>query len=139
MKPAIEEEQQCIVAEFTSKGDWWERYSYLIELAKTLPPMPAEYKTPNNLIEGCQNDVWIYGKCQGGTVHFLGYSQSVIASGILVLLFRILNGRTPDEIKECNLTVLDRTGITSNLSPYLNQGIRRILSRIREISFASSH
>ena len=135
MKPAIEAAQQLIVAEFAAKGDWWNRYSYLIELAKTLPPMPAEYKTPNNLIEGCQNDVWIYGICRNGTMHYWGYSQSVIASGILVLLLRILNGRTPDEIKESRLTVLDRTGITSNLSPYLNQGIKRILSRLVELSF----
>lgn len=135
MKPAIEAAQQLIVAEFTSKGDWWERYSYLIGLAKTLPPMPAEYKTQDNLIEGCQNDVWIYGICRNGTMHYWGYSQSVIASGILVLLLRILNGRTPDEIKESRLTVLDRTGITSNLSPYLNQGIKRILSRLIELSF----
>lgn len=135
MKSAIDAEQQRITAEFNSKGDWWNRYSYLIELSKTLPPMPVEYKTPDNLIEGCQNDVWIYGTCHNGAMHYWGCSQSVIASGILVLLFRILNGRTPDEIKECSLTVLDRTGITSNLSPYLNQGIRRILSRIHEFSF----
>lgn len=135
MKPAIEAAQQLIVAEFAAKGDWWERYSYLIGLAKTLPPMPAEYKTQDNLIEGCQNDVWIYGVCRNGTMHYWGYSQSVIASGILVLLLRILNGRTPDEIKESRLTVLDRTGITSNLSPYLNQGIKRILSRLIELSF----
>lgn len=135
MKPAIEAAQQLIVAEFAAKGDWWERYSYLIGLAKTLPPMPAEYKTQDNLIEGCQNDVWIYGICRNGTMHYWGYSQSVIASGILVLLLRILNGRTPDEIKESRLTVLDRTGITSNLSPYLNQGIKRILSRLIELSF----
>ena len=135
MKPAIEATQQLIVAEFAAKGDWWERYSYLIGLAKTLPPMPAEYKTQDNLIEGCQNDVWIYGICRNGTMHYWGYSQSVIASGILVLLLRILNGRTPDEIKESRLTVLDRTGITSNLSPYLNQGIKRILSRLIELSF----
>ena len=88
---SIEEVQEEIVDEFTSVDDWMDRYTMIIEEGNTLPPLPEQYRTPSNLIEGCQSRVWVNAELTPeGRIHFEADSDALIVKGIIALLVKVL-------------------------------------------------
>ena len=79
----IQEIQEEIIAEFSDFEDWLDRYQLLIDLGSEQEPLPAEYKTDNNLIEGCQSRVWLQADYLDGKVHFRAESDAMIVKGIV--------------------------------------------------------
>ena len=104
MDTTLEQAQQEIVDEFAMLGDWQDRYEQLIELGKELPLIAAEFKTEENLVRGCQSRVWLTAEPRGETVHFTADSDAMITKGLVALLVRVLNDRTPQEIMSTPLT-----------------------------------
>ena len=94
----IKEIQDEIIAEFNDFDDWLDRYQLLIDLGGEQEPLPAEYKTDNNLIEGCQSRVWLQADYVDGKVIFRAESDAMIVKGIVSLLIKVYSGHTPDEI-----------------------------------------
>ena len=74
----IQEIQDEIIAEFNDFDDWLDRYQLLIDLGGEQEPLPEEYKTDNNLIEGCQSRVWLQADYTDGKVHFRAESDAMI-------------------------------------------------------------
>ena len=96
----IKEVQDEMILEFNDFDDWLDRYQLLIDLGGEQEPLPDEYKTDNNLIEGCQSRVWLQADFVDGKVLFRAESDALIVKGIVSLLIKVYSGRTPDEILE---------------------------------------
>lgn len=133
----INEVQDEIIDEMSGMDDWLDRYAYIIDLGNTLAPIPEPLKTPQNLIEGCQSRVWIDAKLDDtGKIHFEADSDALIVKGIVALLMRVLNDRTPDEILSADLYFIDRIGLSEHLSPTRSNGLVAMVKQIRNYATA---
>ena len=133
----INEVQDEIIDEMEGMDDWLDRYAYIIDLGNTLDPIPEEMKTPANLIEGCQSRVWIDAKeTPDDKIHFEADSDALIVKGIVALLMRVLNDRTPDEILKADLYFIDRIGLSEHLSPTRSNGLLAMVRQIRNYATA---
>ncbi len=132
----INEIQDQIIEEFSLFGDWMERYEYLIDLGKSLPPFDETHKTPDFLIEGCQSKVWLYPSFTGGVITFTAESDALITRGIVALLVRVFSGRTPDEILGADIYFIERIGLRENLSPTRSNGLLAMMKQMRLYALA---
>ena len=128
--------QDEIIAEFAVFDDWMDKYALLIEMGNELPPLDASYKTPGNLIEGCQSRVWLQADYVDGNVIFHGESDAVIVKGIVSLLIRILSGHTPDEILDADLYFIEAIGLKEHLSPTRSNGLVSMLKQMKLYALA---
>lgn len=132
----INETQDEIIEEFEGLTDWMDRYAYIIDLGNTLPEYPESEKTPQNLIEGCQSRVWIDASEDSDKIDFQADSDALIVKGIVALLMRVLNHRTPDEILDADLYFIDRIGLSEHLSPTRSNGLVAMVRQIRDYARA---
>ena len=133
----INETQDEIIEEFEGLTDWMDRYAYIIDMGNTLPDFPKNLKTPANLIEGCQSRVWIDAKKnEDGTIHFDADSDALIVKGIVSLLMKVLNDRTPDEILSADLYFIDKIGLKEHLSPTRSNGLVAMVKQINNYARA---
>ena len=114
---SIRQVQQEIVDEFAAFGDWMDKYEYLIELGHSLPVIDEQKKQEDRLIKGCQSRVWLDSEFRDGRLWFTADSDAIITKGIISLLIRVYNGRTPDEILSADNSFIEEIGLRENLSP----------------------
>ena len=132
----IDEIQNQIIEEFSVFDDWMDKYSLLIEMGNELPPLEANYKTQNNLIEGCQSRVWLQADLADGKMLYRGESDAVIVKGIVSLLIRVLSGHTPDEILSSDLHFIETIGLKEHLSPTRSNGLLAMLKQMKLYALA---
>lgn len=132
----IKEIQEEIIEEFSVFDDWMDKYSYLIEIGNDLDGFKEEYRLDNNLIEGCQSRVWLHADLKDGKIHYAADSDAIIVKGIVGLLVRALNGRTPDEILENDLTFVEEIGLKEHLSPTRSNGLVAMIKQMRLFALA---
>ena len=132
----INEIQDQIIEEFSALGDWMERYEFLIDMGRTLPPFDVAHKVPDFLIEGCQSKVWLYPSLDNGVITFTADSDALITRGIVALLVRVFSGRTPDEIISADIYFIDRIGLKQNLSPTRSNGLLSMMKQMRLYALA---
>lgn len=122
--------QNEIIEEFSEFDDWMDRYQMLIDLGNELSPLPDEYKTEQNLIDGCQSRVWLHCENRNGILRFQAESDALIVKGIIALLIRVVDNQKADDILDTKLYFIERIGLTEHLSPTRSNGL---LSMIRQI------
>ncbi len=132
----IEEAQEEVIEEFNGFDDWMDKYQLLIDLGNEQKPLPEEYKTEKNLIDGCQSRVWLQADYTNGTVTFQGESDALIVKGIVTLLIRVLSGHTPDEILNADLHFIHDIGLTEHLSPTRSNGLLAMLKQMKLYAMA---
>ena len=133
----INEIQDEVIEEFSAFDDWMDKYQMLIDLGNDLEPLDEQYKTEQNLIEGCQSRVWVQcDKQEDGTLHFSAESDALIVKGIIALLIRVLNDHTPDEILGTELYFIDQIGLKDHLSPTRSNGLLSMVKQIRMYALA---
>ena len=133
----INDIQDEIIDEFEGLTDWMDRYAYIIELGGQLPEIPESYKTPENLIEGCQSRVWIHAELNGdGEVVFEADSDAMIVKGIVALLLRVLSSQKPEDILESELYFIDSIGLKEHLSPTRSNGLVAMVKQMRMYALA---
>ncbi len=132
----INEVEDQIVEEFSIFDDWMDRYNYLIELSKELPPIEEKQKTEQNVIKGCQSRVWVNAEFNDGRIHFTADSDAIITKGIIALLIRVLSERTPAEILSAELTFIDKIGLRENLSPTRANGLLAMIKQMKLYALA---
>jgi len=132
----VNEIQEQIIEEFSVFSDWMERYEYLIDMGKDLPPFDEKHRKPDYLIEGCQSKVWLYPSLTDGIVNYTADSDALITRGIVALLVRVFSGRTPDEILDADIYFIDRIGLKENLSPTRSNGLLAMMKQIRLYALA---
>ena len=128
--------QDEIIEEFSVFDDWLDKYDYLIGLSETLPPISSEHRTGQYLIEGCQSRVWVDARLEDGKVYYSADSDAIITKGIIALLIRVLNGRTPQEILDTELYFIDAIGLSANLSPTRANGLVSMIKQMRLYALA---
>ena len=135
----INEIQDEIIEEFSELDDWMDRYQLLIDLGNDQEPLDEKYKTESNLIDGCQSRVWLNcEKRDDGTLHFVAESDALIVKGIISLLIRVLNDRTPNEIINTELYFIDQIGLKEHLSPTRSNGLLAMIKQMKVYALAFS-
>jgi cysteine desulfuration protein SufE len=132
----LDEIQEEIIAEFEQYGDWMEKYNYLIELSKELEPLDVKFKTPENVIHGCQSRVWLSAEMTGDQLIFKADSDAIITKGIIALLIKVLSGRQPEEVMNADLYFIDQIGLRQNLSPTRSNGLLSMLKQMKMYALA---
>ena len=132
----INDIQQEIIDEFSVFEDWMDKYSLIIEYGNSLNPLEDKYKTPGNIIEGCQSRVWLQTDYRDGKLYFQDESDAIIVKGLLALVLRIFSGRTPYEIIDTDLRFMKEIGLTDHLSPTRSNGLLSVLKQIRYYAIA---
>ena len=127
----INEIQDEIIEEFNAFDDWMDKYSLIIDMGNNLTPLDEQYKTNQNLIEGCQSRVWITAQMKDGKVHFEGESDAIIVKGFVSLLFRVLNNQTPSDILNNELYFIKEIGLQEHLSPTRSNGLVSMLKQMK--------
>ena len=132
----INEVQDEIIEEFSGFDDWMDKYQLLIDMGSGQEPLPEEYKTEQNLIDGCQSRVWLHADYREGRVVFRAESDALIVKGIVDLLVRVLSGHTPQEILDADLYFIDRIGLKEHLSPTRSNGLVAMLKQMKMYALA---
>ena len=132
----IQEIEQQIIDEFSSFGDWMDKYNYIIEMGKTCPTIEDKNKTENNLIKGCQSRVWLSAEYVYGQILYKADSDAVITKGIASLLIRSLSGQSPDDILNADLGFLDKIGLKEHLSPTRSNGLTAMVKQMKLYALA---
>jgi len=128
----INEIQDSIIESFEVFDDWMDKYQLLIDTGNELPPLDEAYKKPQYLIEGCQSRVWVHATFEDGRMRLEAESDTVIVKGIITLLVRVFDGRTPEEILGTDLYFIDRIGLKDHLSPTRSNGLVSMVKQIRQ-------
>ena len=132
LEPTAAQAQAAIREEFAFFGDWSERYQYLIDLGRKLPPFPEQWKTEEHRLHGCQSMVWIVPQGDAGRLDFHAISDSAIVSGLIFLALRVYSGRPAAEILATTPDYIADIGLARHLSPTRSNGLASLLAFIRE-------
>ncbi len=130
-RPSTAEEQEELIGEFAFFDDWMERYQYLIDLGRKLPPFPEEYRRDEFKLKGCQSQVWLVGEKRDGRLVFHAISDAAIVSGIIAVLLRVYSDRTPEEIVATEPDFVAAIGLDQHLSPTRKNGLGAMLKAIK--------
>ena len=128
--------QEQIIEEFAIFDEWLDKYDYLIELSDSLPAIAEEHRTEQYVIKGCQSRVWVDAKVEDGRIFYSADSDAIITKGIIALLIRVMNGRTPQEIVDLNLYFIDAIGLGENLSPTRSNGLIAMIKQMKMYALA---
>lgn len=124
--------QAAIAEEFGYFSDWSERYQYLIDLGRKLPPFPDALKTEANRLHGCQSLVWIVAEGDTDSIEFHAISDSTIVSGLIYLALRVYSGRSAADILATPADYISGIGLSKHLSPTRSQGLAALLQFIQD-------
>ncbi len=128
-----------LVENFEMLGPWDERYRYLIEIGRKLPPLPDEDRTEANKVRGCMSQVWLTGRYgDDGLMHFRGDSDAFIVKGLIALLFKLVDARPPQAILDTDIgDAFARLGLENHVTANRRNGFYAMVERIRSMSKAA--
>lgn len=145
MNKIITPEIERIVADFSIFSDWEDKYAYLIDLGKKLPPFPAEHKTQRYQVQGCASQVWLYGRCESLPRDFQGHSDSVliftadsdahIVRGLIALLLRVFSHQPCALVGSIDIEqMFHKLELQQYLSPSRSNGFFAMINRIKAMA-----
>ena len=139
MNPTIDE----ILANFELLDDWEERYRYLIDLGRMMPPLPPEVHVEVNKVQGCVSQVWletwIDRANEGPVLHLRGDSDAHIVRGLIAVMVALFSGKTLPEVAAIDVQGLFRDlGLTEHLTPQRSNGVRSMVERIKRDARAAA-
>jgi len=114
--------------------DWMDRYQYIIELGRKLPAYPAGWQDEAHLVKGCQSQVWLAERAEGGALYFAGASDAAIVSGLVALVLRVYSGRKRAEILATPAGFLKDLGLIAALSTNRGNGVAAMVERIHDVA-----
>lgn len=125
---------------FEFLGDWEERYRYIIDLGRKLPPLPEADHNEASKVRGCMSQVWLTSEIRPGpplTLEFHGDSDSHLVKGLIALLFLLCSGRTPQEIVALDIhSAFARLGLENHITMNRRNGFYAMVERIRAMAAA---
>lgn len=133
---SIKEIQDEIVDEFSMFDDWMQRYEYIIELGKSLPLIEEQYKTDDNIIQGCQSKVWVHAELDGDKVVFTADSDAILTKGIIAILIRAFSNQKASAILAANTDFIDEIGLKEHLSPTRANGLVSMIKKLKMYALA---
>ncbi len=134
--PDIQTEQQNIINEFSALTDWTERYKHLIALGRDLSPLDDEYKIEENLVRGCQSQVWLHTYTENGNVIFEADSDAAITKGLVALMVRFYSNRSSETIMHTDPVFIKKIGLQEHLSPTRSNGLASMVKQMKIYAMA---
>ncbi|MDM1494512.1 SufE family protein [Myroides odoratimimus] len=132
----IKEIQEEIIDDFSMFDDWMQRYEYIIELGKSLPLIDPQYQVEENLIKGCQSQVWLHADLQDDKVVFTANSDAILTKGIIAILIRVFSGQRTEDILNADMSFIDEIGLKEHLSPTRANGLVSMIKQIKMYALA---
>ncbi|HTD94286.1 MAG TPA: SufE family protein [Chitinophagaceae bacterium] len=132
----IAEKEKEIVEEFALFDSWDDKYEYIIDLGKRLPPLEQQYKTDDNRVRGCQSTVWLIAEERDNRIYFKAESDAVIVKGLISMLIRVLSGHTSDEIIGAKLGFIQQIGMTTHLAQTRSNGLLSMVKQMKNYALA---
>ena len=133
-EPSAAEAIAAIGEELDVFDDWMDRYQFIIELGRKLPPFPQEWANDAHRVPGCQSRVWMEAVRAEGRLWFAAVSDAAIVSGLIALLLRVYSGRPPVEIVATDPVFLRDLGLLEALSTNRGNGIAAMARKVRELA-----
>lgn len=133
---SIAERKQEIIEDFSLFDTWDEKYEYIIDLGKKLPPMEEHLKTDDKKVKGCQSTVWLVAEEKDGRVFFKADSDAVIVKGLISMLIRVLSGQKADDIINAELGFIHKIGMTSHLAQTRSNGLLAMVKQMKNYALA---
>jgi len=127
---------EAVEADLDLFDDWMDRYGFIIDLGRKLPPVPLEWQDDAHRVPGCQSKVWMEASVRDGRVFLAGGSDAAIVAGLVALLLRVYSGRSPAEVLGTSPNFLKDMGLLANLSSNRGSGIASMAARIRDVANA---
>ena len=125
-----------IIADFELLDDWEDRYRYVIELGRRLPPLPDSEHTEANKVRGCASQVWLWTQTESRSgkpvLHFTGDSDALIVRGLVAIAIALFDRKTADEVRAIDAeAVFDRLDLRAHLTAQRSNGLRALVDRIK--------
>lgn len=133
---SIGEIENEIIEEFELFDNWVDKYDYLIDLGKSLPKIDDSEKTKENIIAGCQSQVWLNASKIKERVVFTADSDAIITKGIIAILIRVLSYQTPQNIIEAKLDFIKKIGLNNQLSQKRANGLISMIKQMKLYALA---
>ncbi len=135
---------EAIAEDFEFLDEWEDRYRYVIELGKKMPPLEDALKVPATKVEGCASQVWLHAEIEGegpaARFQFRGDSDAMIVRGLIAILRALYVGLSPSEVLAVDAPrELGRLGLDSHLSSQRSNGLRAMVTRLRSIAETQLH
>lgn len=134
-KPIIEIEKE-IIEDFGLFDSWEDKYEYIIDLGKKLPPLEDQHKLDENKIKGCQSTVWLTASYENGLVSFKADSDAVIVKGLISMLIKVLSGHTPEEILQAKMDFIGEIGMMTHLAQTRSNGLLAMIKQMKNYALA---
>ena len=132
----IEEIEREIVEEFSLFDSWDDKYEYIIDLGKKLPPLEDKYKTDENRVRGCQSTVYLVADYKDGKILYKAESDAVIVKGLISMLIRVLSGQKPDDIISAPLNFIREIGMMTHLAQTRSNGLLAMVKQMKNYALA---
>lgn len=128
------EREKNIISDFNFLESWDQKYEFLIDLGKELPVMSESLKVEENLIKGCQSNVWLSSYLKDEKICFLADSDALITRGLIALLLKVFSNARAKEIALFDLKLISQIGLDKHLSMNRSNGLVKMIEKIKEIS-----
>ena len=135
-KKTIEEIEDEIVDEFSLFDNWDDKYEYIIDLGKRLPPLDDLYKKDENKVRGCQSTVWLVADYKDGKIVYKAESDAIIVKGLISMLIRVLSGQSPDDIINAKLDFIRKIGMMTHLAQTRSNGLLAMVKQMKNYALA---
>lgn len=132
----IEEKQDRIVRQFELLGDWPERYKYIIKQGQKLDSLDDEFKVEENLVRGCQSQVWLVTEQDDDKIFFKADSDAAITKGLVAMLVNFYSGEKPDTILKTDPEFIEKIGMQQHLSPTRSNGLASMVKQMKIYAMA---
>jgi cysteine desulfuration protein SufE len=123
--------QHEIIQSFAEFSEWLDRYQYLIDLGRKLPPLDEAEKNDEKLLAGCQSRVWLIMEGNSDEIQIRANSDAAIVSGLIALLINVYSGSSAKQILDTPAYFIEQIGLTEHLSPTRANGLHAMLQAIR--------
>ena len=127
----LSDRQREIIDEFQFFDSWMDKYQYLIDLGHELEPLTEEEKNENNLVRGCQSQVWMVVDGDAANVTIRANSDAAIVSGLIALVVRLYSKASAEEIIKTEPEFVEALGLSQHLSPTRANGLASMLQRLK--------
>lgn len=132
----IQDIQARIIKEFSLFEDWTDKYKYIIKLGSKLEELPEEDHIDENLVKGCQSQVWLTAKMDDEKLVFKADSDAAITKGLVALMIRVYSNQSPDDILLNNPDFLKNIGLAEHLSPTRANGLASMVKQMKIYAMA---
>lgn len=133
---SIQQIQNKIVEEFDFFDDWDDKYGFIIDMGKSLKVLDSEFKTDDNIIKGCQSQVWLHAFLKDDKIIFEAESDAIIVKGIVAMLLRVFSDQTPNDIVNADIFFMEKIGMAKHLSPTRANGLVAMIKQIKLYALA---